>query len=169
MPAGEKYLLDANVFIEACKHYYHFDICPGFWDALQRGFKDRVLCSIEHVQKELANNAKLGPWLSNDALDGLFKKTADVAVTGCFRSMQNWVRDQPYKDTAKHDFAAGADGWLAAYAKTNGYTVVTHEKHRENRTGRVPIPNLCHAFEVKCVNTFDMLAQMKVRFGLMRQ
>ncbi len=26
-----RYLLDANVFIEAKNLYYAFDICPGFW------------------------------------------------------------------------------------------------------------------------------------------
>jgi hypothetical protein len=35
MTAGtEKYLLDSNVFIEAYRRYYSFDICPGFWDCL---------------------------------------------------------------------------------------------------------------------------------------
>ena len=27
-----RYLLDANVFIEAKNRYYGFDFCPAFWD-----------------------------------------------------------------------------------------------------------------------------------------
>jgi len=28
------YVLDANVFIEAARRYYAFDIAPKFWDTL---------------------------------------------------------------------------------------------------------------------------------------
>ena len=28
------YLLDANVYIQAHRRYYDFDICPGYWDCL---------------------------------------------------------------------------------------------------------------------------------------
>lgn len=31
-----KYCLDANIFIQAKNLYYHFDICPGFWDWLDQ-------------------------------------------------------------------------------------------------------------------------------------
>ena len=30
------YLLDANIFIQAKNLYYNFDICPAFWDWLDR-------------------------------------------------------------------------------------------------------------------------------------
>ena len=30
----EIYLLDANVFIEAAKHYYAFDLVGSFWNEL---------------------------------------------------------------------------------------------------------------------------------------
>lgn len=29
---GTKYILDANVFIEAHRRYYSFDIAPSFWN-----------------------------------------------------------------------------------------------------------------------------------------
>ena len=31
---SNRYLLDANPFIEAKNRYYGFDICPGFWTAI---------------------------------------------------------------------------------------------------------------------------------------
>ena len=34
MTSDPLYLLDANVFIEAAKGYYAFDIAPRFWEAL---------------------------------------------------------------------------------------------------------------------------------------
>ena len=30
------YLLDTNIFIQAKNEYYGFDLCPGFWDWLER-------------------------------------------------------------------------------------------------------------------------------------
>jgi len=29
-----RYILDANVFIEATRRYYAFDLAPKFWDSL---------------------------------------------------------------------------------------------------------------------------------------
>ncbi len=33
------FVLDSNIFIEAHRRYYAFDICPGFWDSLRSGFR----------------------------------------------------------------------------------------------------------------------------------
>ena len=30
----EKFVLDANVFIQAKRRFYAFDFCPGYWDML---------------------------------------------------------------------------------------------------------------------------------------
>ena len=41
------YLLDANVFIQGRKLHYGFDICPGFWDWLDRENAAGNVLSIE--------------------------------------------------------------------------------------------------------------------------
>ena len=53
MSNPEKYLLDANVFIQAKRTYYPFDICPGFWDALCWHQAKGVVFSIDKVWGEL--------------------------------------------------------------------------------------------------------------------
>lgn len=53
MPFANTYLLDANVFIEAKRRYYAFDICPGFWDALLMQHENAKVASIDRVKKEL--------------------------------------------------------------------------------------------------------------------
>ena len=53
MPTDKKYLLDANVFIEAKRRYYAFDVCPGsgnVWSGIIRGFR---IQSIDRVKQEL--------------------------------------------------------------------------------------------------------------------
>jgi hypothetical protein len=34
--AGDDYLLDTGVSVEARGNYFGLDLCPGFWDALRR-------------------------------------------------------------------------------------------------------------------------------------
>lgn len=47
------YLLDANIFIEACKRYYAFDIVPSFWQRLKQCAENGQVLSLDHIQQEL--------------------------------------------------------------------------------------------------------------------
>jgi len=47
------FLLDANIFIEAHRRYYAFDIAPPFWMALINHAKNGRLLSIDRVEIEL--------------------------------------------------------------------------------------------------------------------
>ncbi len=77
-----------------------------------------------------------------------------------------WMSNQAqFLDAAKQQFAGSADGWLVAHAKTNGYVVVTMEQLSADARRRVPIPNVCNAFGVRYVNTFEMLRELDVRLG----
>ena len=72
-----------------------------------------------------------------------------------------WVQAQTqFLDYAKEQFAQVADGWLVAYAKRTGGTVVTLEEFDPNVRRRVPIPNVCRAFDVDFVTTFEMLRSL---------
>jgi len=68
-------------------------------------------------------------------------------------------------DAAKADFASGADGWIVAYAKAKGHIVVTHEVLNPDIRRKVPIPNVCNAFDVNYHDTFEMLRKLGVRFS----
>lgn len=46
------YLLDTNVFIEAARRYYSFDIAPAFWTALLYYAEKGNLHSIDKVKDE---------------------------------------------------------------------------------------------------------------------
>jgi hypothetical protein len=65
MSEVKRYVLDANVFIEAEKNYYAFDICPGFWRALLRQHEARRVCSIDRIRDELVNDA-LQQWVRRE-------------------------------------------------------------------------------------------------------
>lgn len=171
MSAGKRYLLDANVFIQAHQTYYGFDLCPGFWQALSRRNEVKRVFSIDKIKAELlALSDPLSDWVKNTAPATLFKATADKAVTDAFRDMVNWVQNESqFTPEAKAEFASVADGWLVAYAKANGLIVVTHEEYAPDARKKVPIPNVCIEFDVEYCNTFEMLRALKVAFVMKKK
>lgn len=158
-------MLDANVFIEASRRYYAFDLAPAFWTLLVDLARSGKIESIDRVQNELLRGKdNLATWVTNNFYDA-FSSTNDESVVETYRDIITWVQSQnQYLDAAKNEFAEGADGWLVAYAKRNGPKVVTQEVLDQLRRNKVPIPNVCQAFGVSCVNTFEMLRELDVKF-----
>jgi hypothetical protein len=75
------------------------------------------------------------------------------------------VGQEQFSDAAKTDFAKGADGWLVAYARARGRVVVTHEALSLDVKKKIPIPNVCRAFSVPYVNTFEMMRQLGMKWS----
>jgi hypothetical protein len=171
MSDGRRYVLDANVFIEAHQRYYGFDICPGFWLALARQHEKKRVFSIDRIRTELvAGGGQLSDWAKGRAPGTFFKGTADKNVSDAFAAMVNWVQaEQQFSPEAKSRFASVADGWLIAYAKRNGLVVVTHEVYAPDAKKTVPIPNVCLEFDVECSDTFSMLRELGVKFVLRKR
>ena len=148
MPTSDaRYLLDSNVFIEAHRRYYAFDLCPGFWDCIPRLFAADRLVSIDKVLAELATGDELNHWASTDAPKGLFATTRELAVATEFAAVMSWAQsNDQFLPAARAEFATVADGWLVAYAPVHDCTLVTHEAHRPEQRSRVPLPNVCIQF-----------------------
>ncbi len=165
MSSPRSFLFDANAFIEAKRRYYAFDICPGYWDALLALHAQHRLLSIDHVGAELLKgNDDLKAWASK-APATLFADSGSGDVISVFAQLQTWAAGQPqFLPQAKADFAAKADAWLIAYAKAKGLVLVTHEEFAADARKKVPMPNVCKAFQVEHVNTFDALREMGIRF-----
>jgi hypothetical protein len=50
---NNRYLIDANVFIQAKNFHYRFEFCAAFWQWLQDGYQADKIYSIDKVKKEL--------------------------------------------------------------------------------------------------------------------
>ncbi|MGB8658390.1 MAG: DUF4411 family protein [Candidatus Zixiibacteriota bacterium] len=159
------YILDANVFIEAARRYYAFDLAPKFWKSLVNYADERQIRSIDRVKKELERgNDDLARWVKQE-FDAAFASTDEEEIIQSYREIMAWVYNQnQFSDAAKSEFAKGADGWLIAYARVKGCLVVTHEELAPDVKRKVPIPNVCQAFGVNCTDTFKMLRSLGVRF-----
>ena len=159
------FALDANVFIEAHRRYYGLDLCPGFWNCLgYHGGRQRLL-SIDRIRGELLQGGDaLSRWVKK-APSALFVSSAEPDVVGAFREVMHWVaRNTQFRPEAKAEFAAAADGWLAAYARVHGAVLITHEQYIPDVKRRVPLGNVCHRFDVPTRDTFSMLRELEVRF-----
>jgi hypothetical protein len=168
MREGAIYVLDANVFIEAAKRYYAFDIVPAFWRALTDHASDGRLLSIDRVRRELQRQKdELAQWASS-AFQPWFAPSNQNDVTQAYSQIMEWAQAQEkFRDGAKADFASAehADAWVVAYARARDCVVVTHELFDAKTRKEIKIPNVCQAFSVQWVDTFQMLRELRVRLG----
>jgi hypothetical protein len=121
--------------------------------------------SIDRVADELAKGKdELADW-AESRFASAFASTDSTDVTQAYADIITWVTGQAqFSDAARAEFAQAADGWLIAFARANGYTVVTHEELAPDVKRKVPIPNVCNAFGVPYINTFQMLRALGVQF-----
>jgi len=159
------FLLDSSLFIEAYRRYYGLDICPGFWDCLLHHCIDQRLLSIDRVRDELKQGGgQLADW-STQTATGLFASSREPLVVAEYGNVMAWVYGSTqFLGQAKADFASGADGWLVAYARVHGRTLVTQEVYNQSVKKRVPLPNVCREFGVVTTHTFRMLRVLDVKF-----
>jgi len=87
-------------------------------------------------------------------------------VFQAYRQIITWATSQPqFTEAAKSEFASVADSWLIACAMAHNYVLVTHEVYAPDIKRKIPIPNVCQAFNISYINTFEMLRRLKVRLG----
>ena len=161
------FLLDANVFMQAARQYYAFDVAPGFWDGLIHHATQGDLLSIDKVKHELMRgNDALADWARDD-FSNAFVTTARDDVAALYKEVMECVAGNVrYFDAVKAEFADGADGWLVAYARAEKTTLlVTQEQLRPDIKRRVPITNVCQYFKMEWIDTFEMLRRLGVSLG----
>jgi uncharacterized protein DUF4411 len=163
-----KYLLDANVFIQAARGYYAFDLAPAFWQALLDHASNERLLSIDRVREEIEQGKdELAKWIGG-TFQPWFASTDDTSVLQAYAGLMQWAQDQPqYSAAAKAQFAdvKNADAWLIAYAQAKGCVLVTHEQPAPSAQRKIPIPNVCQMFGIPFVDTYAMLRALGVRLG----
>lgn len=84
-----------------------------------------------------------------------------------YRNLIRWSESQQqYMPRAKYEFAdtSSADAWLVAHTLAGQWVVVTEEVFDPNIRKRIPIPNVYKEFSVRCIDTFQMLRELKIRF-----
>jgi len=166
----KKYIVDSNFFIQAHRAIYPLDVVQSFWVKIDFLAKKGILRSIDKVKKEIFDNSshqdELKEWCENNLPKDFFIST-DTALNN-YVAIITWVRSKNnhYTERAIQEFLETdlADPWLIAYAMANDLTIVTYEKSEPNRKNRVKIPEVCNQFNVKYMNTIEMLRELNENF-----
>ncbi len=159
-----RYLLDANVFIQAKNLHYGLDFCPAFWDWLIDRNAAGQVASIEKVGDELRAGAdELSAWA--DERGEAFFLPPDDPVVPALRTVTTWAIGAGYEPAAISTFFQVADYWLVAHALAHGHTLVTHEVPA-NTVRKIKIPNACIGLGIRSASPYEMLRRERARFVL---
>ncbi|MDA8116951.1 MAG: DUF4411 family protein [Actinomycetota bacterium] len=159
-----RYLLDANVFIQAKNLHYSFDFCPAFWQWIDKEHVNGKVYSIDKVRDELiGGDDALAEWAKRRGID--FFLPPDNQVLPSFAALSTWAGSGDYEPGAVSQFLQIADYYLVAQAQAHGFAVVTHEV-AANSVKRIKIPNACVAMGVKFLSPYEMLRTEGARFVL---
>ena len=163
------YVVDSNFFIQAHRVNYPLDIAFSFWNKVKELANSGRIISIDKVKNELYDkNDDLEDWCKVNLPENFFKSTDDVMaeyarVTAWAISMNNH-----YLPNALNEFldADEADAFLVAYslADDQNRIIVTHEVSQPKRKNRIKIPEACSPFNVRYLNTIEMLREIGETF-----
>lgn len=163
--ANTKYLIDANVFIQAKNLYYRFDFCEEFWTWLQKAHDAGLVFSIKKVRKELVRGDKTDParrW-AESLPDGFFlDDETDGLVMQEYGKIMQWANSSKhYTKEAKAEFSriTVADPFLVAVAKQHGYEIATQEKTNPEARRKIYLPDAAKAHGVRTIYVYDMLSK----------
>lgn len=161
-----KFILDSDTFIRAKRTHYPFDFAMPFWNALLRYGKEGIICSIDKVYNEITyGNDELSEWIISFKESIILTETNEILSN--YSKLINWVaQNEQYNQNAKDEFydSERADAWLLATALTYNKTIVTHEVFNQSITKRVPIPNVCKAFNIQYIDIYQMLRDLNFTF-----
>lgn len=159
------YVIDSSSFIDAKNRYYAFDIAPKFWTSLVDRANRSQIESIDRIKGELDKGKdELSDWADSE-FKNFFASTNDIAVITQYGKIMDWVNAQSrYLEAAKAEYAGDPDGWLIAYSCVNKRVLVTQEVSDLSARKKVKIPDVCQPFGITCINTFELIRRLGIRW-----
>ena len=151
------YLFDTNIFITS-KNSMPIDLWPTFWNRMAQMINSGEVFSVNKVKDEIFKGRdELVDWIKDNAPRNFFLNE-DADVLSCYAQTQSWAHDCSvnFTDSALHDYAGNADGYLVATAAAKNMVLVTFETSDPTCRKRVKIPDACMAIGVHVCdfNTF---------------
>lgn len=164
-----KYIIDANILIQAYRKYYTLDVFVSFWEKIKHLADTEVICSIDKVKNEIIPNGDdLSLWCIKQLPSSFFINSSSFIVeySTVIRSVSNLNK---YTKSAISEFSDSniADAFLVASAMSlsvvDKYVLVTEEVSDPRRIKRVKIPDVCSMFNVRWINTIEMFKELNIR------
>ena len=159
----EIFCIDTNVLIQAWQKYYSPDFCSDYWDILNRLGQDGRIFIPEAVLDEIKKaEDSLSIWLKNSNIP---VKIIDEPVTNNVQKI--FAKAEVHKYLVDNTrLRSMADPWVIAHAMHEQATVVTkEEKVTAVSSRRIKIPNVCENMGVPCIDDFEMIRRLKIKFN----
>lgn len=157
-----RYLLDSNVLIDANRDYYPRERVPEFWNWLLHQARNEIV----KIPYEMYNEIIRG----NDALVEWVKDQKDILV------LSEEVKLERVREVVSQGYApdlneselvqVGHDPFIIAYAldlEVESTVVTTEVSKPRRKRGKRHLPDVCKDFDVKCINTFELLRELDFR------
>ena len=163
------YCLDANVLIQAWQKYYAPDICPDYWEILNKlGSQGRIFIP-EEVKNEIVvtddekkTEDDLSKWLKRSTIP-IHKPTEQV-----IKCWQNILQAHPLHKLLVDNIKGRslADPWVISHALDKSATVVTKENPEiAMNTKRIKIPNVCDNMGIRWIDDFTFIKELGLKFS----
>lgn len=163
------YLIDSNVFIQAHRAKYPFDVMPSFWNKMKDFAHQGIIKSIDKVKVELIDNGRDGDelkeWCKNDLPATFFVDSSSAILQ--YAEIITWATSgsRPYNQAAIRKFLATeyADSWLVAMARLDAnFIIITEEVGNPQIKSDIRIPDVCLQYNLPFINTLELLRTLSV-------
>lgn len=159
------YVVDTNIFIQAHRFYYPFDVMPSYWQKIKGLFHKGIITSIDKVKDELYEGKDvLYDWCNDNIEKDCFQDTQSIIAD--YADVVQWAQsmDNHYKATAIDTFMQEekVDAWLVAFAKAHKLTLVTYEVSDPACKKNIKIPDACIPFGVTSISPIQLLRDLSI-------
>ncbi len=172
-----RYLLDANVLINAHDQYYPIHRIPQFWDwIIENAKSDRIKMPFEMLAEVKRGNQNRRKQLQEDELLRWLGRDNHEATLCLDASADRYIVNRVYREGYEIPQPSqdelnkiGKDPILIAYALAESdCKIVTMEAKQPNATDimkkiKRKIPFVCRKLCIKCIDTFELIDELDFR------
>ena len=166
----EKFILDANSFIEPYRIYYPFDLASSFWRQMFDCITNNEnVIILDVVYKEILRlDGELSVWMKNIPKNKIINQLNKITIEIYADIIKFIITSGYYRQEAARVWTANlvADPWIISYASYSNATIITHEKKRilylTAKSKIVKIPEVADRFNIKCENLFYFMRKNKI-------
>ena len=170
------YIMDSSSLITPYRNYYAPSIAPTFWHQLEGFINQGIVATIDKVRDEILRiDDGLRDWFNRTFRPSRpipFSKKQPNDSLFAFQELQTYAQiiawadgNDHFKKAAKEEFKKTeiADAFLVAFCKAHSLILVTEEKYDPNTRKKIPLPNVCRAFNVPYIGLFDMMRELGIK------
>ncbi|MGV8041537.1 MAG: DUF4411 family protein [Thermoanaerobaculaceae bacterium] len=154
-----KYSIDTNVLITAWSDTYPPAAFPKLWEHIDGLISGGELVASEEVLQELEKREGDAVYRWAKQHHGMFfPHTEEVQ-----RAVKQLLSTHPKLINVGRN-RSGGDPWVIAVAMVHGAAVVTNEKPSDVPLKRPSIPDVCGAYDVRCISLVDLIQEQRWTF-----